>query len=252
MVLTELEAFFLLHQDLDRESPGSPASTHAAIQRLRPLPPQPRILDLGCGPGQHALILAQTLNAPVLAVDLYEPYLTKLQQAAATQELSHLIATRSADISRLDIPPASVDLIWSEGAIYTIGFATGLRLWRSLLQPNAQVVVSELTWMQPNPPTEVAEFWQQDYPAMSTIADNIRMATTEGYEVFDWLALSSSDWWENYYAPLSDRIDQLQDRAQQHPALRRVLDEHQREIQIWQAYQDYYNYVFYLMQLDAR
>jgi serine/threonine-protein kinase HipA len=241
------EAFFLLHQGLARESPGSPDSTREAIRRLPPLPPQPQILDLGCGPGQHSLILAQTLNASVLGIDLHEPFLMQLQQAAAIQGLSHLIATRSADISLLDIPSTSVDLIWSEGAIYTIGFATGLRLWRSLLQPAGQVVVSELTWIKPNPPSEVAEFWQRGYPAMSSVADNINAAVAEGYEVFDWFTLSCSDWWENYYAPLSDRIDQLQDLAQQSSAFRQVLDEHQREIQIWQSYQDYYNYVFYLM-----
>jgi len=34
----------------------------------------------------------------------------------------------------LDDPPGTVDLIWSEGATYIVGFEAGLRLCRPLLK----------------------------------------------------------------------------------------------------------------------
>ncbi|MCT7956183.1 hypothetical protein [Laspinema palackyanum] len=43
------------------------------------------------------------------------------------------ITIRQADLGALEDPPGSFDLIGSEGAIYLLGFANGLRLWHPLL-----------------------------------------------------------------------------------------------------------------------
>ncbi|GAM56739.1 probable transcription regulator [Vibrio ishigakensis] len=39
----------------------------------------------------------------------------------------------------------SFDVLWSEGAVYNIGFETGIRDWRKYLKSGGTLVVSELT-----------------------------------------------------------------------------------------------------------
>src|SRR5262249_11799155 len=59
-----------------------------------------------------------------------------------------------ASMSALDFPDASFDLIWSEGAIYVMGFAEGLRAWKRLLKPHGAIAVTELSWLGPDIPEE--------------------------------------------------------------------------------------------------
>lgn len=51
-------AFFALHHGLPRQGPGSDATSRRLLALAGPLPARPRVLDLGCGPGRSALLLA--------------------------------------------------------------------------------------------------------------------------------------------------------------------------------------------------
>lgn len=243
----DFEAFFTVHCNLPREGPGSDAATREAIRRLPPLPRSPRVLDLGCGPGRQSLVLAQELNAAVIAVDLHEPFLQQLEVSVVQGGLGDRITIRQADMGALEDPPGSFDLIWSEGAIYLLGFANGLRLWRPLLRDGGLLGVSECTWIHDNPPREVWEFWQAEYPAMMTIEENITTATAAGYEVLDTFILPRSAWWDEYLTPVSDRVQQLRTSGNLTPALSQVLAETEREIDICDRYGEFFSYVFYLM-----
>lgn len=241
-----LAAFFTVHRDLPREAPGSDEATREAIRRLPRLPASPRILDLGCGPGQQTLVLARELGVSVTAVDLHEPFLDRLRQSAAAEGLSDRVITRQTDMASLDEPPGSIDLIWAEGSIYILGFGNGLQLWRPLLRDEGLMVVSECTWIKDNPPAAVVEFWREEYPAMTTVEENAKTATEAGYDVFDRFSLPRSGW-ENYYQPLRDRVSELREEGRTDPELMQVLDATDREIEMCDRYGDYYSYVFYLM-----
>ena len=243
----DFEAFFTVHCNLPREGPGSDQATREGIRRLPPLPRSPRILDLGCGPGRQSLVLAQELQGSVIAVDLYEPFLQQLEESAKQAGLGDRITFRQGDMGALEEPPGSFDLIWSEGAIYLLGFSHGLRLWRPLLRDGGLLVVSECTWIQNNPPREVREFWQSGYPEMMTIEDNIKTATEAGYEVFDTFILPRSAWWDEYLTPLSHRVQQLRASGNLTPGLSQVLAETEQEIDICDRYGEFFGYVFYLM-----
>src|ERR687897_1879588 len=106
------------------------------------LPAAPRALDLGCGSGRGALVLAETLSTKVVAVDNHQPFLDQLQATAIERGLEHLIEPRCADMRTPGAPAGSVDLLWSEGAIYLLGFEPGLRLWPPLLAPGGCLAVS--------------------------------------------------------------------------------------------------------------
>jgi methylase of polypeptide subunit release factors len=60
---------------LPREGPGDDASTECALRLLQHLPPRPRILDIGSGPGAQTLVLARATGGTVTAIDVHQPFL---------------------------------------------------------------------------------------------------------------------------------------------------------------------------------
>jgi SAM-dependent methyltransferase len=177
------KAPFRLFEGLPRQGPGSDACTREALRRLGPLPPGPHVLDLGCGSGRSALVLAEALRARVIAVDIHQPFLEQLRATARERGLEHVIEPRCTDMAAPGVPPGSVDLLWSEGAIYLLGFAEGLCLWRPLLAPVGFVAVSECSWLTADPPAEAAAFFAAGYPGMAGVPENIERARVAGFEV---------------------------------------------------------------------
>ncbi|HEV7735705.1 MAG TPA: class I SAM-dependent methyltransferase [Candidatus Binatia bacterium] len=240
------DPFFTLYRDLPRYGPGCDDATREALRRLGPLAPRSRVLDLGCGNGAQTLVLAASLDDPsVTAVDLHQPFLDELTVAAAHTGLGDRIHTRCDDFGALDEPPGCADLLWSEGAIYHLGFAGGLQRWRPLLAPDGRAAVTELTWLTDAPPDDAATFWRDAYPAMTTEDGNRAAADEVGWIVDDTFTLPASAWWESYYAPLAARIAVLRPDADD--ALRAVIADTEREIDLWIDHGGAYGYVFYLL-----
>jgi cyclopropane fatty-acyl-phospholipid synthase-like methyltransferase len=101
------EAFFRLFEGLPRQGPGSDACTRAALRRLPELPAAPRVLDLGCGSGRSALVLADALRTKVIAVDNHQPFLEQLRASARARGLDELIEARCADMAAPEVPAAA-------------------------------------------------------------------------------------------------------------------------------------------------
>lgn len=238
-------AFATLHQGLPREGPGHDDVTREALRRLPPLPPQPVVFDLGCGPGRQTLVLARALETRIVAVDSHQPYLDQLTRNASDQGLSHWIETRCEDMGTLDIPPGSVDLVWSEGAAYILGFEEALRRWRNLLAPDGILAVTECTWLTDDRPEEALAFWHLNYPTMGTVSQNSRQAEVLGLEVLDSFPLPAAAWWDDYYTPLLSRIAALRPTAS--GDLVGLLSETEREVDLYRKYGHSYGYVFYIL-----
>ena len=239
------ETTAILHAGLPREGPGSDGSTRAALARLPPLPPAPVIVDLGCGPGRQSLVLARAIGAKVIAVDLDQRYLDQLSRSAAAEGLAHLIELRRADMGALDFPLGSVDLVWSEGAAYILGFEQSLRRWRPLLKPTGLVAASELSWLTDDPPEEAKAFWAAAYPGMATVEENRHRARSAGFDVLGSFALPESAWWDEYYGPLLERMERLRPNAG--PSLAAHIGQLEREIELFRRHYEAYGYVFYLL-----
>ncbi|MFN4353216.1 class I SAM-dependent methyltransferase [Parvibaculum sp.] len=244
--LDPFKIFLDLQLGLPRNGPGSRRATEAAFSLLPPLSDNARVLDVGCGQGASTFELLRLTKAPVTAVDLYEPFLEKLNARASREGIGdERLVIRRADMEALPFHEGEFDLIWSEGAIYLVGFAKGLKLWRRFLKPGGHVAVTECTWLTDNPSEEARSFWDAAYPAMGTIASNAAAAERAGYEVMATQVLPPEDWWDEYYTPMRKRIVEM--RGIYGEDAESVLANEEAEIAIFENNPGQYSYVFYVM-----
>ena len=243
-----MEFFFEIHKDLPREGPGDAESTRRAYRKCVTLPEQSAILDVGCGPGAQTLELADLSEGIIQAVDTHQPFLDRLQRKVKEMGLEERVFVSNQSMFDLNFPPASFDLIWSEGAVYIMGFEAGIRAWKKLLNQNGYIAVTELTWLQADPPSEVKTFWENAYPDMKTLEQNLNVIHACDYYLIDYFVLPTTSWTEEYYRPMQARIDMLRERNKHDPEILKFLDEEQAEIDLYNKYYQWYGYVFYIMQ----
>jgi SAM-dependent methyltransferase len=242
---SQMALMFSFFESVVRKGPGSEASTLKALAMLGDLPPTPRIVEFGCGAGVASLVLARATQGTVTAVEVYQPFLNQLQAQAANEGLTERIRTVQADMADPPFPDGAFDLVWSEGAIYIIGFVQGLKRWRQLLRAGGLLAVSDVSWLCETPPEGAVDFWKNEYPAMTTIGDNLTKVSAAGFEPIGHFVLPSEDW-EDYYGPLQEQLVVFRSKHSENAEAQAFADSVQREIEVWKEYSDSYGYVFYL------
>jgi ubiquinone/menaquinone biosynthesis C-methylase UbiE len=145
--MTELDLIIDLHKNSERQGPGSENDTLKALGFLvfsndRKL----KIADIGCGSGGQTITLAKNLNGLITAVDLFPDFLNELNEKSQKLGFTEKIITLEKSMDDLPFNESEFDLIWSEGAIYNIGFENGLKKWKDYLKVGGYLAVSEITW----------------------------------------------------------------------------------------------------------
>jgi SAM-dependent methyltransferase len=243
--MTNANAIELLFGGLSQLGPGSDDCTREALRRL-PRQPLLRIVDAGCGTGRQTLVLASELKVPIDAVDTFQPFLERLAESAAAAGLAGLVRPQNLNLAELPTVFHDLDLIWSEGAIYNVGFERGLAIFARALAPGGMVAVTECTWLVDEPPPLAREFWSEAYPPMTSIAANCRAAESVGYRVLETFVLPQSAWTDGYYGPLAPRARAL--ATHESAEVRGLAAGMLREIDVFEKAGESYGYVFYLLQ----
>jgi SAM-dependent methyltransferase len=241
--------FFEMFGGLPRQGPGDAASTLRALALVPGIGPETRVLDVGCGTGLHTRVLVQNSPVRVTAVDNHPPFVEELNRQARRLGLTDRLEARVGDMRQLDFAPASYDLIWSEGAIYIMGFEAGLRDWRRLLVPGGHVAVTEVCWTKPDPPPDCAAFWTEEYPAIRDASALVAAIGGCGYETLGHFTLPPSSWWLDFYHPLQQNVMAFRERHPEEPDALALADQIQREIDVWHAYSEFYSYEFFVMRV---
>ncbi|MEU1230276.1 bifunctional class I SAM-dependent methyltransferase/N-acetyltransferase [Streptomyces sp. NPDC005828] len=199
------DSFFALHHGLPRQGPGSDTTTRRLLALAGRLPGRPRVLDLGCGPGRSALLLAAEAGAEVTAVDTHEPFLAELRETAAARGLDGAVRTLNADMGALPFPDGSFDLVWAESSVFVLGFDRALAEWHRLLAPGGTLVLTECVWTAEEPGPAARAFWEDHY-TLRTVAGNAAAAVGAGYHVLGTVPQPEGDW-DEYYVPLAAHAD---------------------------------------------
>jgi len=242
--------FWDIHSRLPREGPGNRESTARALRLAVPLPKNPRVLDIACGPGMQTLDLVQLLTgATIVAVDRHWPFVKETNRRATSSGLADRVKAAAADMRALPFPSTTFDLMWCEGAAYMMGLGAALEHWRPMLRPGGKLAVSEPIWLRSDLPDEVRAIWLDDYPGMGTIESCRALVREYGYRLLGDFVLSDAAWWE-YYEPLRQRLRLLDRKYAGDDQAAAVLQEAVREIGYYEEFSSYCGYLFLVMAPD--
>jgi SAM-dependent methyltransferase len=157
---------------------------------------------MGCGVGGQTLHLVEEVpSGTIVAMDSHVPSISRLQRTIADRQLSHRVTAVAGDMAHPDVPAQSIDLIWSEGALYSIGLRNALRVCYGILRPGGYLVFTDAIWRKENPPSSVKTGFDLDYPSMGTLADDLAAIDACGFECIDHFTLPDQAWWDDFYTP---------------------------------------------------
>jgi len=237
-----------LHKEGHRQGPGGDGETELAlhlamIDRETPL----QIADIGCGTGASTLLLARLLaNGRITAIDFLQEFLDILEQRAERAGVADRISPLCGSMDDLPFTDEELDIIWSEGAIYNIGFEEGVKDWRRYLKVGGVLVVSEITWITDSRPQELQNHWDREYPEINVASAKIRILEENGYSPVGYFVLPEHCWLGQYYRPMQARFEDFLTRNGNSEEAREIVAAEQKEIKLYQTYKTHVSYGVYV------
>lgn len=241
------ELLLEIHKDMPRQGSGRDEYTQKAFEMI-PVIKQPKILDIGCGPGMQTIKLAKLSDGEIIGIDIFQQYLDQLKVSIEKENLKDRVKAVNQSMFEIKYPEEFFDIIWAEGSIFVIGFEKGLSKWKKYIKPNGYLAVHEMTWLKNNPPKEISDYWESVYPEITTIENNLRIIEKCGYKILGYFPLPEDAWWDLYYTPLEKRLKDMRIKFKDNPKAMEMIEEEQLEIDLFRKFNSWYGSVFFVMQ----
>jgi ubiquinone/menaquinone biosynthesis C-methylase UbiE len=242
----DLNIIYDYFQNTVRQGPGSPEITLKALSFIDGLTAESKIADIGCGTGGQTVVLAQNTDSEIIGVDLFPEFIQQFNQNIQNQNLTGRVQGITGDMKDLPFTEGELDLIWSEGAIYNIGFERGLREWRKYLKTGGYMAVTENTWFTQERPTEIEDFWQEAYPEIDTISCKVAQMEKAGYLPVATFVVPESCWTYYYEVQHPQMQESLLEKYKGNKSAEEFIAYQQYEAELYRKYKEYYGYVFYI------
>lgn len=209
-------------------NPSNPEKLRVLGARLR-LGPQDTVLDLGCGTGGPAVLLARAYGCRVTAVDNHEPFLDQARGRAETAGVAHLIEFVAADGADFINRASTVDTALCIGAAWILGgFAPTATRLRELVPEGGHVVIGDKYRRDDIPgwrPTDGPGLAQQsEWPPLRELVHTIAALGLAPLSVFT----ASDDDWERYHSLMWLSIEDWLAENPDHPDAERFADRSRR------------------------
>lgn len=241
----DLNIIYDFFSDTERQGPGSAEETLKALRFIDGLSEKSKIADIGCGTGGQTMILGENTPCEIIGVDTWPDFIHQFNKNAQIKNLQDRVKGIVGNMENLPFREAELDLIWSEGAIYNIGFERGLNIWRKFLKQGGYIVVTENTWFSEERPAEIQDFWQKIYPEIDIIPNKVAQMQKAGYLPIATYILPESIW-TDYYNWQALRRESFLKKYEGNNAIEEFVASMQYEAELYHKYKAYYGYMFYI------
>jgi len=232
--------------NLERQGPGSPEVTLKALSFIDNLTDKSLIADIGCGTGGQTMALAQHAPGKITGLDLFPGFIDQFNRNAGKLNLQDRVRGIVGSMDNLPFEKESLDLIWSEGAIYNIGFERGLNEWRNFLKTGGYVAISESSWFTEERPVEIHNFWMSVYPEIDTIPNQVAQIQKAGYIPVATFILPENCWTEHYHVPQAKAQEIFLNKYAGNKTAEEFVAFQRHEAQLYRKYKEFYGYVFFI------
>jgi SAM-dependent methyltransferase len=234
------------YSKLERQGPGSPEVTIKALSFIDNLDHTTKIADIGCGTGGQTMVVAQNVPGQIIGIDLFPAFIDLFNSIAEKLNLHDRVKGKVGTMDNLPFQNEELDLIWSEGAIYNIGFERGLNEWKKFLKTGGYIVVSEASWFTEERPAEIDKFWKDEYPGIDTIPNKVAQIQKAGYIPVATFILPENCWIDHFYRPQVKAEEVFLKKYAGNVVAEEFIANCRREAFLYSKYKEYYGYVFYI------
>lgn len=241
-----LDLIVQTHIGLDRQGPGSTEMTLKALSFVDNLDHISHVVDLGCGTGGQTMVLAQNIAGSITGIDLFPEFINVLNDNAKKQNLQDRVKGIVGSMDDLSFQKEELDLVWSEGAIDSIGFEKCLTYWNGFLKKDGYVAVTCPSWFTDDPPAEVETFWTDAGSRLDTIGTNVFMMQKAGYIPVATFILPEKCWTDHYFAPRERAEKTLLEKYAGNKVVDDFIKNGKYEVELYSKYKKFYGYVFYI------
>lgn len=231
---------------IERQGPGSPEVTIKALSFINNITNESHIADIGCGTGGQTMVLAQNTPGYITGIDLFPKFIDLFNSNVVKLNLQNRIKGVVGSMDNLSFQNEELDLIWSEGAIYNIGFERGLNKWRKFLKKGGYIAVSEASWFTEKRPAEINEFWLEAYPEIDIIPNKIAQIQKTGFIPVATFILPENCWIEHFYTPQIKAQEAFLKKYPGNKAAEEFVAYQRQESELYYKYKEFYGYVFYI------
>jgi SAM-dependent methyltransferase len=183
--------YAVAERDHEIQNPTSPEKIRVLGERLR-LGPESHILDVACGKGGPALILAREFGCRITGVERAAEFASAARERVQAAGLADRIEILEQDAAELELEPERYDVAMCLGASFVWGDLHGtLAALTPTARPGGHVVLGEPYWRRWPLPEDVDD---AGYVPLAETADRFHAAGL----VVDTLIASAEDDWDRY------------------------------------------------------
>ncbi len=178
-------------QDHELQNPTGAEKIRLLGDYLR-LSSDSRVLDIACGKGGPAAILAATYGCRVEGIEIRPGFVDAARRRMAASGLESLVHVRRADASTVELEPGAWDAALCLGASFVWGtIAEAAAVLYPAVRPGGSVAVGEPFWRQWPLPGGIDDM---GYVTLQATAERLEAA---GFATTGIVAASEDDWDRN-------------------------------------------------------
>lgn len=231
---------------IERQGPGSPEATVKALSFIDNLTDNSKIADIGCGTGGQTMVMANHTLGHFTGIDLFPDFIDIFNANASRLNLQNRLNGVVGSMDNLPFQNEELDLIWSEGAIYNIGFERGINEWHKFIKKGGFIAVSEASWFTEERPIEIENFWKDAYPEIDTISNKVSQMQKAGYIPVATFILPENCWTEHFYTPQISAQKEFLKKYAGNKTAEELIKNQRHEAELYYKFKEYYGYVFYI------